>query len=167
MRVMMTMSMVVLFVGTAFNFTVEEENELGTATIKWYSLEEAVEAQQSESKKIFIDVYTDWCGWCKVMDSKTFIDPTVIKYINEHFYAVKLDAEQKESIQFNGHSYEYISRGSKGVNELAPALLDNKLSYPAFVVLGADLQKMGLFKGYSEPQEFMTRVNKIIGKEGS
>ena len=64
-------------------------------------------------------------------------------------------------------SYNYISRGSKGVNELAPVLLDNKLSYPAFVVLGTDLHKMGLFKGYSEPEEFMVRVNKVIGEEGS
>lgn len=162
----MTVSLVVIFLSSALNFTLEQEPEI--AAIKWYTLEEAVEAQQGESKEIFIDIYTDWCGWCKVMDNKTFTDSKVVEYVNEHFYAVKLNAEQKEPIQFNGRSYNYISRGgSRGVNEIAPALLGNKLSYPAFVVLGTDLQKKGLIKGYSEPLEFIARVNKILENKGS
>ncbi|MBP9152977.1 MAG: DUF255 domain-containing protein, partial [Flavobacteriales bacterium] len=66
--------------------------------IKWVSLEEADALRRTEPRKILIDVYTDWCGWCKKMDASTFKDPKVVAYINANYYAVKLDAEQKEPI---------------------------------------------------------------------
>jgi hypothetical protein len=74
--------------------------------------------------------------------------------------SVKLSPSKKRS-------YTYIARGSKGVNELAIDLLDTKLSYPAFVILDTDLEKLGIFKGYSEPTAFMAKVDKILSSEGS
>ena len=65
------------------SFTVPEGN------VKWMSFEEAVAKSKIEKRKIFIDVYTDWCGWCKVMDKSTFNDPQVAKILNEKFYPVK------------------------------------------------------------------------------
>ena len=64
------------------------------AEIQWLTMEEAYEKTQKEPKKILVDVYTDWCGWCKVMDRGTFRDEKVVAYVNEHYYAVKFDAEQ-------------------------------------------------------------------------
>ena len=61
--------------------------------VKWLTFEEAVEKSKTEKRKIFIDVYTDWCGWCKVMDKNTFNDPEVAKLLNEKFYPVKFNAE--------------------------------------------------------------------------
>ena len=54
---------------------------------------------------MFIDVYTDWCGWCKRMDASTFKDPTVAAYLNANFYPVKLNAETRDTITFNGKTY--------------------------------------------------------------
>jgi len=82
-------------------------SEITTTEIKWYTLEEALEAQEKNDKKIFIDMYTDWCKWCKVMDQKTFTDQAVIQYMNENFYAVKFNAEQKEAINFLGYIKGY------------------------------------------------------------
>lgn len=73
--------------------------------INWLTLEEADSLYKIQKKPIFIDVYTDWCGWCKRMDASTFMDPNVGTYLNQNFYAVKLNAETKDSIQFNGKLY--------------------------------------------------------------
>ena len=73
--------------------------------IQWMSLEEAIAAQKITPKKIFMDVYTDWCGPCKLLDKKTFQNPDVSKYISEHYYAVKFNAEGQEEINFFNQTY--------------------------------------------------------------
>ena len=70
--------------------------------IQWMTLAEAIEAQKVNPKKIFMDVYTDWCGPCKLLDKNTFQNPDVSKYISEHFYAVKFNAEGQEEIKEGG-----------------------------------------------------------------
>jgi len=40
--------------------------------VNWMTFEEAEIKYQEEKRKIFVDVYTDWCGWCKKMDANTF-----------------------------------------------------------------------------------------------
>jgi len=75
-------------------------------TVKWMSFEQAMEKSKSEKRKIFIDVYTDWCGWCKVMDKNTFSEANVAKILNEEFYPVKFNAEQRENIIFNGTTFK-------------------------------------------------------------
>ena len=63
-----------------------------TEGINWMTWDEANAANKVTPKKIFIDIYTDWCGWCKKMDKSTFQDASVIEALNKDFYAVKFDA---------------------------------------------------------------------------
>src|SRR6185369_17701275 len=79
--------------------------------VKWMSFEEAVEKSKTQKRKIFIDVYTDWCGWCKVMDKSTFSEENVAKILNEDFYPVKFDAEQTADIVFNGTTFKFVPYG--------------------------------------------------------
>ena len=58
------------------------------------------------SEKVFIDLYTNWCGWCKRMDATTFSNQEIANYLNQNFYAVKLDAETKKSILFKGSVFK-------------------------------------------------------------
>lgn len=74
------------------------------AAIKWMSFEQMLEASKKEKRKVFIDVYTDWCGWCKKMDATTFSNERVANYANKKFYAVKLDAESMRTLQFRGYT---------------------------------------------------------------
>ncbi len=127
-----------------------------SSEIKWYTLEEALIAQEKTDKKIFIDMYTDWCKWCKVMDQKTFTDKEVIQYINENFYAVKFNAEQKETITFKGKKYDFIKSGRRGIHALAYELMDRSASYPSFVLLDENLDRLGHIKGYKAPTQFLS-----------
>lgn len=122
--------------------------------VKWMTFEQAVEKSKTEKRKIFVDVYTDWCGWCKVMDKNTFNEPNVAKVLNENFYPVKFDAEQKEDIVFNGNTFKYVAYGNAGTHQLAMALLNNQMSYPTVVFLNEDFALIQPLPGYQKPQEF-------------
>ena len=135
------------------------------ASIEWLSWEQAIEKMADEPKKVFIDVYTDWCGWCKRMDASTFVDPAVVAVMNEHFYAVKLDAEQKENIVYDNHTFTYRSDyGRRGVHELAFALLDGKMSYPSFVYLDESASRISISPGYKDAQTMDVEL-RYIGKD--
>lgn len=129
-----------------------------TDGIKWLTWQEATELSKVTPKKIFIDVYTDWCGWCKRMDATTFQDPKVVQYMNENFYAVKLNAEMKEEIQFNDHLFKWVSAGRNGVHTLAYSLLEGKMSYPSFVTLNETFDRIAIMPGYKQPEQLLTEL---------
>lgn len=122
-------------------------------TLRWYTWEEAAELNKTAPKKIFVDVYTDWCGWCKRMDKTTFADSTVAAYLAANFYPVKLNAEQKADIQFNDHIFKYNAAGK--VHELAYSLLDGKMQYPNFVYLNEKYERIMISPGYKEPKDIV------------
>lgn len=122
--------------------------------IKWLTIQEAYALTQKTPKKFVVDVYTDWCGWCKVMDRETFTKPAIVDYVNENFYAVKLDAEQTEDITLGKQTFKYVSGGSRGVHELAAALMRNQMSYPTTVFLDEKFQLIQPIPGYLEPRTF-------------
>lgn len=131
--------------------------------VHWMTFEQAVEKSKTEKRKIFIDVYTDWCGWCKVMDRKTFTDPKVAKLLNEKFYAVKFNAEQREDVKFNETTFKFIENGRSGYHQLAAALLNNQLSYPTVVFLDEDFKMIQPLPGYREVAEFH-KIAQFIGE---
>ncbi len=133
-----------------------------SAQVKWYSIEEAVELNKKEPRKFMIDVYTDWCGWCKVMDKNTFNNEIIAKYLNEKYYPVKLNAEQKDSIIFKDKTYKYVASGNRGVHEFAYALLGGNMSYPSVVFLDENYNGLTVEKGYIKPPRF-DMILKFIG----
>jgi thiol:disulfide interchange protein len=74
--------------------------------IKWMTLEEALAAQKKAPKPIFMDIYTDWCGPCKMLDKNTFHDKAVVDYISQNFYAVKFNAEGNSEVSYKGKTYK-------------------------------------------------------------
>lgn len=124
--------------------------------INWMSWEEATEAMTKEKKKIFIDVYTDWCGWCKKMDASTFVDPAVVDYMNDKYYAVKLDAEMDDTIRFNNMDFVNPNPGARrSTHTFAASLLDNRLSYPSFVILDENYSRVHLLAGYKQAEALL------------
>ena len=123
--------------------------------LNWLSMEDLDNLNNDEEKLFLVDVYTDWCGWCKVMDKKTFTDSKIKTFLDENFYVVKFNAEQKEPIQFNGKEYEWKSSGRRGVNMLAVDLLNGRLGYPSLVFLDSDLNKIQVVAGYKTADQLM------------
>ena len=127
---------------------------LAQEKIKWMSFEEAVEKAEKKPKHIFIDVYTDWCGWCKKMDASTFVDPVIVKLMNKHFYAVKFDAEQKDTINFMENDFVNPNpTGRRSSHQLAQALLKGKMSYPSFVFLNEKMEWLNVVNGFVKPKD--------------
>lgn len=127
------------------------------AQVEWLSWETAVERLQADAnpKKLFVDVYTDWCGWCKKMDKDTFQNPEVAAYMQENFYMVKFNAEQKESLDYDGRTFNFVASGKRGYHELAVALTQGRLSYPTVVFLDEKLQLLSPVPGYQKVDPFL------------
>ena len=103
--------------------------------IKWYTIEEAEKLYKKEKRPLFIDVYTDWCGWCKHMMKTTFANKGIASYINNNFYPVRFNAETSDTIQYKEKTYVNIETGKRPTHQLAKKLLNNRMSYPSIVYI--------------------------------
>jgi uncharacterized protein YyaL (SSP411 family) len=138
------LSSMMLFVFASFILPEKEK-------VKWLSVREMQAAYNKNPKPILVDVYTSWCGWCKVMDQQTYSNEKVAAYINEKYYAVKFDAESRDSVEWNGKKYGYDAQNK--VNDMAVFLLFGQLSYPTTVFLSSLDAKPAPLAGYLKPKE--------------
>lgn len=139
----------ILFISSSF---ISEPREKEKQEINWLSITEAYELNQKEPRKIFVDVYTNWCGWCKKMDRDTFTDPEVVEMVNEKFYAVKLNAEDTSPITMAGDTTtaRMIAR-SMGVK-----------SYPTIVYIQEDFKTIQPVPGYQDAKRFKKTLEAIL-----
>jgi len=147
MKQLILSSVILLFI--SYNALSQEE----ISNVKWYTFDEAVKLNEKNPKKIFIDVYTDWCGWCKTMDKNTFSNPTIAAYLNKFYYPVKFNAESKSDISFKGTVYKNRGSESRSPHDLAAALLNGKLSYPSVVYMDGQSNLLTAVPGYLTPTD--------------
>ena len=136
---------------SAFTFS-DKAPKKEKEAINWLTIQEADKLNKKQPRKIVIDVYTDWCGWCKKMDKTTFADEKIAKYVNKNFYAVKLNAETKEEIVLNGKTYRF--KPEWGVNEIAAELLQGKMGYPSTVYLDEKFNMLAPIMGFYDAKKF-------------
>lgn len=117
---------------------------------QWMSLQAAADSLEKEKRPVLIDLYTDWCGWCKVMDKKTYSNRQVGSYLKEKYYAVKINAESKEAITWNGKTYNF-NRNYKA-NDFAVYLTNGQLSFPTTVIIPVKGEPQAI-PGYLTPTE--------------
>lgn len=144
-------SAILLIVG--FHLLLQKPLQAQEAKINWLTIEEAQELHKKNPKKIFVDIYTDWCSWCKRMDAETFTHPVIVDYINKNFYAVKLNAEQTEPIVFKGVKYENERASQRrGAHNFAIAILQGRLSYPSVAFFDENLSLIYALPGFRNAQ---------------
>jgi len=125
------------------------------SSIKWMTIEEALSASEKYPKKIIIDIYTDWCGWCKVMDKNTFGNPEVANYINENYYAVKLNAEKQRSFTYKGNVYNLETTNGRSINTFVLAISNGNIGYPTTAYLDESQNVLTLLSGYQKPEQLL------------
>ncbi len=130
--------------------------------IKWHTITEVQQLVKKNPRKIYIDMYTDWCGWCKVMEKNTFSNAQIINELNNNFYAVRFNAEQKEDVVFKNKTFKYVAQGNRGYHELAASLMNGQLSYPTSVFLDENLNLISPLPGYLTPDK-LEPILKFIG----
>ena len=122
--------------------------------VKWYSIDEAVQMASKEPRVLVIDVYTDWCGWCKRMDATTFSDPEIVQIMNKHFYPVKLNAEGKEDIVLGDRTFKFVDNGRRGYHEIAAIVTKGRLSYPTISYVDDQGKVLEAAPGYKTAEQF-------------
>jgi thioredoxin-related protein len=112
----------------------------------------ALAKAKAENKMLLVDVFTDWCVWCKRMDKDVYTDPAVQAEMNKYFTSVKLDAEAKDEHNFRG----------KATSEEAIAQNMKVTGYPTTVFMTADEQVIQAIPGYIKAPDFVM-VLRYIG----
>ena len=140
-----------------FLFFILIQFQLYSQEINWMSLDEVREAQKTNPKNVLIDVYTNWCGPCKLMDRNTFSNTDIIRIINENYYAVKFNAEGNDTVTFmdkvftnpNFDSAKTQKRNSS--HQLTQFLGIN--AYPSTLFFDSDMNYLTPVKGYLNPKQ--------------
>lgn len=135
--------------------TVQQAAPEAREKIKWLAFEEMKTAMSKTPKKVMVDVYTDWCGWCIIMDRTTFVNPEVVSLLARDFYSIKFDAESQETIMFNDKEYGPLGR----INTLALYLTGGRLTYPTTVIFDEELNMIANEPGYMGGEEMLKMLS--------
>jgi thioredoxin-related protein len=134
------------------------------AQLNTYSFEQIDSLQQNQNRKTIVFIHTDWCKYCQAMKNSTFKNKVVIKNLNENFYFVTLNAEEKQPIVLNGKKFVFKANGNTGgIHELAYELanINNKTAYPTICVLNAQNEIVFQQSNYLPAKEFFILLEKL------
>ena len=141
---------------SAYSFSQAQTKQSKQESIHWLTFQQAIEMNKTAPKKVFIDLYTEWCGWCKRLDATTYTDPKIIDYINKTYYAVRMDAEMKDSIVYDNRLFVNPEPDvERSTHELAYSLLGGKLTYPTLVYLDENMNLLSQVPGYMTAENLM------------
>jgi len=128
--------------------------------VNWIHVNDMEKAVKADPKPVIMDVYTSWCGPCKMMMAKTFTNKHVVKFVNDNFHAVKFNAEGNDTVSFQGSEYFNPSydpgkaRTRNGTHQFAGiAAVNGRLAYPTLVYLNEQLQVLQPIQGYLTPEQ--------------
>lgn len=109
-----------------------------TIELEVLTFEEVEKLQKKAQKPIVVFIYTDWCKFCHGMKKITFKNKKIVKLLNDKFYFIELNAENKKGISFLGRTFVYKPSGANtGTHELAKELatINKRISYPTTTIL--------------------------------
>ncbi|MFN3940359.1 MAG: thioredoxin family protein [Chitinophagales bacterium] len=145
------------------------ESDLSQSEFKWYTVEEAIAQNKVSGKKIFIDVYTTWCGPCKWLDANTFSNPVIRKQLNDYFIPTKFNAESSDTIYFKDKVFvnpkpNAAPRMSTHEFTVYIASTQQGIAYPTMVFLDENMDMIQPISGALSAEQ-LEPVLEYIGKD--
>lgn len=132
----------------------------GNEKVQWLQFKDVAVKVKEQDKPILIDLYTDWCYWCKVMDKKTYSNKKVIEYINEHFYSARINAETKDIFTWKDKTYNYNTNYK--INDFSLFLTYGRASFPTTIIIADSTAAPIPVEGFLEPKE-LEKILKYFG----
>ena len=136
----------------------------GFAQLRSVSFEEIYSLQSVEKRKTIVFIQTDWCQFCHAMKNTTFKNESIIKELNNRFYFVDFNAEEKRTVIFNKTTFQFRPTGNNsGTHELAIALgtINKQLNFPVLCVLNSANEIIFQHSGYLKPKELKLILAKL------
>ncbi|MAR26005.1 MAG: thioredoxin family protein [Flavobacteriaceae bacterium] len=125
--------------------------------INWISINELEDVLKTNEKNIIIDIYTNWCGPCKLMEKNTFQNKYISKFINENYHAVKFNAEGNETVTFTEKVFQNPNFDVKRVNTRNATHEFTRFlgvsAYPTTIFLDKDMSLITPVRGYLIPKQ--------------
>jgi thioredoxin-related protein len=152
-----------IFLGKLAIFSQTEKSEL-----RVFTFEEVEKLHQQKPKPILVFLYTDWCKICFGMKKTTFKNKKILKILNNEFYVVYLNGEEKKDITFLGKKFVYKPSGSKtGTHELAKelAFINHKISYPTTTIFNSKLEIVAQINTYMNSKTLNLILEKTLLNE--
>jgi thioredoxin-related protein len=116
-----------------------KQKEVGS-DIQWQGFDEGLRTAARDNKYLFIDIYTDWCGYCKKMDMTTFREKQVVSKLGKEFVSVKFNAESDQAVTWNGNRLTHAALAEKWGVE----------GFPTLLFLNSKGEIIGNFAAYAE-----------------
>lgn len=120
----------------------------------WVTLEDAQRQAADEGKYVLLDVYTEWCGFCRRMNRETYADKSVQDVIDRYFYAVRIDAESQQKVSFQNETYS--------MEELAQAF--GVASFPTTIFISPTGEPVASQPGFIEAGRFHKMLSFVGSK---
>ena len=136
----------------------------GFSQLKTHTFEQAEKIAKENPKPFVVFIHTEWCKFCKMMENTTFKNNDIINQLNQNFYFISFNAEEKKDILFNGNTFQYKPKGNNsGVHELASILGDKNgtIIYPTITILNPDYSIAAQFTSYTSPKDLLQILSKI------
>lgn len=120
--------------------------------LETYDIEAAVVQARASGKKVVVEVYAPWCGWCRKMTNEVYADADVRRYLNEHFVVARLNGDDAdETFEFQGHTLNGM--------ELAQGL--GASAFPTTVFLDDESAYITRLPGYVAQSDFLQVLHYI------